>query len=32
MAPIKMISENEATGKTKEIYDNIKEALGPPDN
>jgi alkylhydroperoxidase/carboxymuconolactone decarboxylase family protein YurZ len=28
MASIKMIIEDEATGKTKEIYDDIKQALG----
>ena len=28
MAPIKMISEDEATGKAKEIYEDIKETLG----
>lgn len=28
MASIKMISEDEATGKTKEIYEDIKETLG----
>ena len=28
MASIKMINEDEATGKTKEIYDDIKESLG----
>ncbi len=28
MASIKMISEEEATGKTKKIYGDIKETLG----
>ena len=28
MASIKMINEDEATGKTKEIYDDIKLSLG----
>lgn len=28
MASIKMINEDEATGKTKEIYEYIKQALG----
>jgi len=28
MASIKMINEDEATGKRKEIYDDIKQALG----
>jgi alkylhydroperoxidase/carboxymuconolactone decarboxylase family protein YurZ len=28
MASVKMISEDEATGKTKEIYQDIKETLG----
>ncbi len=28
MASIKMINEDEATGKTKKIYDDIKESLG----
>ncbi len=28
MASVPMISEEEATGKTKEIYQDIKEALG----
>ena len=28
MASIKMINEDEATGKTKEIYEDIKQALG----
>ncbi len=28
MASIKMINEDEATGKTKEIYDDIMQALG----
>jgi alkylhydroperoxidase/carboxymuconolactone decarboxylase family protein YurZ len=28
MASVRMISEEEATGKTKEIYQDIKEALG----
>jgi alkylhydroperoxidase/carboxymuconolactone decarboxylase family protein YurZ len=28
MASVKMISEDEATGKTKEIYEDIKETLG----
>jgi alkylhydroperoxidase/carboxymuconolactone decarboxylase family protein YurZ len=28
MASIKMIIEDEAKGKTKEIYDDIKESLG----
>ncbi len=28
MAPIGMVSEEEATGKVKEIYEDIKEQLG----
>ncbi len=28
MASIKMISEEEAAGKTKEIYGDIKETIG----
>jgi uncharacterized peroxidase-related enzyme len=28
MALVKMISEEEATGKVKEIYDQVKEELG----
>ena len=28
MAPIEMVAEEEATGKVKEIYDDIKEQLG----
>jgi hypothetical protein len=28
MASIKMIDEDEATGKTKEIYEDIRQALG----
>ena len=28
MAPIGMVSEEEATGKVKEIYEEIKEQLG----
>jgi uncharacterized peroxidase-related enzyme len=28
MALVKMISEEEATGKVKEIYDQVKEKLG----
>ena len=28
MAPIEMVSEEEATGKVKEIYEDIKEQLG----
>ncbi len=28
MAPIGMVSEEEATGKVKEIYDDIKKQLG----
>jgi alkylhydroperoxidase/carboxymuconolactone decarboxylase family protein YurZ len=28
MASIKMINEDEAMGKTKEIYEDIKQALG----
>jgi AhpD family alkylhydroperoxidase len=30
MAMIKLISEEEATGKTKEIYDEIKKGFGIP--
>ncbi len=28
MAPIEMVTEEEATGKVKEIYEDIKERLG----
>ncbi len=28
MAPIEMVAEQEATGKVKEIYEDIKEQLG----